>query len=443
MSIYKDCDIRGVYGTELNRETAYKIGRAIGSMMTGKKLAVGGDVRISTPEIKHHLMNGLAESGAVLVDLGILPTPAFYFALRHLALEGGVMVTASHNPAQYNGFKLMLGQTPVRAEVIREIQRRVQGELFTTVDTLPPVREENVLPEYERQLCAGFPAGNLRVVIDSGNGSMSETAPQVFRRLGYPVVPLFCSFDGSFPNRDPNPAVYKNLTALCLTVIENHADLGMAFDGDGDRVVFVDNKGRVISSERSLVLLIRACLIHQSGSVVYDQKSSTIVKKAILEMHGQPIMERSGHTFIKTRFLEEQSLLAGEVSGHFFFRELGYDDGLYAALTVARLIAGQGLPLANLVDQIPTPLITPDIRIPCIYEHQDEWLDRVRQLGRQYPLNEMDGVRVEFPDGWLLVRKSVTEAAVTVRIEADDEEAMQKITGQLLAQLPELRDYLA
>ncbi len=442
MSIYKDCDIRGIYGVEFDCATVYRIGRAIGAMMAGQRLAVGGDVRLSTPEIRRSLLRGLVQGGARPLDLGTLPTPAFYYALSRMPFAGGVMITASHNPARYNGLKLMFGPRPIQAEVIREIKRRADAVQDTDEGPDPIVPVLDILPEYENMLLRHFPAGRLKVVIDSGNGAMSEVAPRVFRQLGYQVVPLYCTFDGSFPNRDPNPAVYAHLRDLCQSVRENGADLGLAFDGDGDRVVFVDNLGRTLASERSLVLLIQACLKGQPGPVVYDQKSSTIVRKAIEASQGTPLMERSGHTFIKTRFLDTNALLAGEVSGHFFFRELGYDDGLFAALTMARLIGEQPEPLSELADRIPVPLITPDIRVPCPYDRQDVWLGQVRQLGRDYPINEMDGVRVEFGNGWLLVRKSVTEAGVTVRIEADSDAAMQRIKRLLLTVLPEVRDYL-
>lgn len=439
MSIYKECDIRGVYGKDLDEDTAYGIGRAVGSMMSGRQTAVGGDVRVSTPVLKQNLIRGLLESGANVTDLGTVPTPAFYFALEKLSADGGITVTASHNPPQYNGFKLMLGKMPVTPEMMRDIERLVNEKGFKTGRGTLDFRE--VMSEYENSLTNKFKKGALKVVIDCGNGAMSEIAPRVFEKLGYRVVRLFCAFDGTFPNRDPNPAVYEHIGALREAVKKNHADFGIAFDGDGDRVIFVDDQGEAIGSERSFVLIIRKYLKDRPSSVVYDQKSSSIVKNVIAELGGQPLPERSGHAFIKKRFLENRSTLAGEISGHYFFGELGYDDGLYTALVMAELVGESGKRLSDLIKDVPRPLITPDIRFFCPFGKQDDLLERIRSLKEKYPVSELDGVRVEFPFGWLLVRRSVTEEGMTVRFEGDDEDAMRAIGTVLLEKLPELKEH--
>jgi len=441
MSIYKACDIRGIFGRDLDEHTAYLIGRAVGSIMNGQTLAVGGDVRISTPVLKSELIRGILESGTCVADLGLIPTPALYFALHHLDVAGGITVTASHNPPQYNGFKLMLGSMPVDSAYIQMLAKKVDEQVF--IDGQGHLTYENILIPYEQHMLDLHARGKGKVVIDSGNGSMSLLAPSVFRKLGYDVVPLYCDFDGSFPNRDPNPAVYEHLTDLCRAVIDNRADFGIAFDGDGDRVVFVDDKGNVAKTEQSFVLFINYYLKDKPSSVVYDLKSSSIIKNTVLDMGGTPIMERSGHAFIKKRFLENGSVLGGEISGHFFFKELGYDDGLHAALIMARIIQESGVSLSELVSRIPKSLITPDIRVFCPYTEQDHWLDQVRKQGmkpgRSVQLTEIDGVRLEFTDGWLLVRKSVTEESITIRIEADSESSMRRIKKDLQQILPQVR----
>lgn len=436
MSIYKECDIRGIYGKEFDEATAYEIGRAIGTMSFGKTMAVGGDVRISTPVLKAQLIRGLLESGANVTDLGMVPTPAFYYALSHLPVFGGVTVTASHNPASYNGFKLMFGNMPTNPAEISEIERHVSDKDFTAGSG--KLEFTDILPSYMKSLKDRFVHGNIKVVIDAGNGAMSRLAPEIFEELGYEVVRLYCEFDGNFPNRAPNPAAYENLNALRKAVTDNKADLGMAFDGDGDRVVLVDNRGEVVKSEQSLVIFIGKYLKDKQASVVYDLKSSSVVKDKILEMGGIPLIERSGHAFIKRRFLDNNSVLAGEISGHFFFGELGYDDGLYASLVMSEIILGSGVTLSEMTDKIPHTLITPDIRVFCPYPERDGWLDRVRALGDKYDISEIDGVRVEFPFGWLLVRKSVTEEGMTIRMEARDDSALKEIKGILLKVLPEL-----
>ena len=440
MSIYKDCDIRGIYQKEFDERDAYQIGRAIGTEYCGKTLAVGGDVRVSTPILKQSITDGMRYSGANIIDLGMVPTPVFYYALKHLPVDGGVQVTASHNPPEYNGFKLMFGDMPVTPERISEIEQRVESGDFS--EARGTLSSYDITSEYKKWITSAFEKGTKKVVLDCCNGATSVLAPEIFKALGYDVVPLYCTFDGRFPNRDPNPAVYKNLKDLCQKVIETGADFGAGFDGDGDRVVFVDDHGEVVQSERSLVLFIQEYLKDKPSSVVYDLKSSSVVRDAILAKGGEPRMERSGHAFIKRNFLEHHSALAGEISGHFFFGELGYDDGIYAALKMGEILTEKGVALSALLAQIPKTLITPDIRVFCPYQHRDEWLNRVRELGKKYELSEIDGVRVQFPNGWLLVRKSVTEEGITMRIEAADENAMVEIKALLSEVLPEVKDKL-
>lgn len=438
MSIYKDCDIRGIYGQELREEEVCDIGRAVGTLLQGRQILVGGDVRLSTPALKAALIQGLLECGAQVIDLGTLPTPAAYFAKSGNGLQsyGLAIVTASHNPAQYNGIKLMLGDSPIQPEDLLHIKQLVQSRNF--IFRTGSCRRENVLPAYEQFLHSLLGPCSKKVVVDCGNGACSLNAPAVFRSFGYEVVELFCKPDGAFPNRSPNPAVYSNLSALCAAVAEQQADLGVAFDGDGDRVVFVDDTGKAVISEKSLALLIRWARKEENFSVVYDQKCSSLVRREIESLGGRPLMERSGHVFIKQTFLRNQSVLAGEISGHFFFRELGYDDGLYAALRMGELLERSGQRLSTLASQLPDPLITPDLRCPVPYERQNAVLDQVKTYFRQYPLNELDGVRVEFANGWLLIRKSVTEQAMTIRIEAQSTDSLEAIKAQLRRAAPEL-----
>ena len=435
MSIYKDCDIRGVYKREFDEQAAYAIGRALGSMSSGMRLAVAGDVRRSTPSLKLRLIEGLLESGANVTDLGLCPTPAFYYALANREFTGGIIVTASHNPPEYNGFKFMLGKEPVSPALIKEVERRVKESDFGGSASPGKPEYMDILPSYEASLTEYFPKGRLKIVLDCGNGCMSEAAPRVFEALGHEVVRLYCEYDGRFPNRNPNPAVYKHLDALRSAVLREKANFGAAFDGDGDRVVFVDDLSRVVASEMALVMLIKEHLANAPASVVYDLKSSSIVKNAVLEMGGTPLMERSGHAFIKKRFLDNASELAGEISGHFFFKRLGYDDGLYAALSIASIVMKKGR-LSALADAIPQTVISPDLRAFCPYVERDALLDRVREMGKDFEMSELDGVRVDFGFGWLLVRKSVTEEGVTARMEARDEAAMEEIKKRLIEVAP-------
>lgn len=435
MGIYKECDIRGIYPDELDENQAYHIGRAIGTIMKGKTFVVGGDVRTSTPSLKKMLQNGLKESGVDIIDIGTVPTPVFYFSLKSLLADGGVMVTASHNPAKYNGFKLMLGKTPITSDVIKNIENLVKAQSYSTGYG----EQKNICTQddYIKSITGTCKKGKLKVVLDCCNGTTGYLAPLLFKKLGYETIGMYTEFDGTFPNRDPNPSVYKNLNALIAEVVRTKSDIGVAFDGDGDRVVFVDNKGKVIESERTFSIFIREYLKHGPSSVVYDIKSSSVVRDTIEELGGTPLMERSGHTFIKRKFLESNAVLAGEISGHFFFKELGYDDGLFAALKLAEIVDREG-DLSKLADNIPKTIITPDIRIPCPYNKRDNWLKMVCEAGQQYKVTLMDGVRVEFTDGWLLMRKSVTEESVTLRIEAKDVFSLAEIKEWLLNVIPDI-----
>ncbi|MBR6767584.1 MAG: phosphomannomutase/phosphoglucomutase [Clostridia bacterium] len=438
MSIYKDCDIRGIYPSEITEDAAYKIGRALATMNPGAKLRVGGDVRISTPSLKEALIRGLVESGANVYDLGTIPTPALYYALANSDALGGATVTASHNPPKYNGIKFMIGHTPVNRQIVDALKAVVDsGEYASVPGTLTDLP---IMPEYMAFLKKRFTAKKLlHVVVDAGNGAMSDYAPEAFRQSGYQVTELFCTPDGAFPNRDPNPAEYKHLSALCAKVKEVGADLGVAFDGDGDRAVFVDETGTAVINEKSLVLFIRHLLKDNPTPVVYDQKSSSVIKKAVLAMGGTPVPERSGHAFIKRHFLDVNAAVAGEVSGHFFFGELGYDDGLFAALMMADIIASSGKTLSELTSDIVCPPITSDIRMYCPYAEQEAWLERIEAISKTHPAEivRLDGIRLEFADGWFLARKSVTAEQITLRAEAETPERLNELLELVASVLPE------
>jgi len=436
LSIYKECDIRGIYEKELSRDDAYYIGRAVGTILFEKKVVLCGDIRVSTPVLKEQLKKGLLASGADIVDIGTMPTPVFYFAKQFLKADGGVMVTASHNPAEYNGFKISIGEMPISPDDIANIEKAVSDKSFSNGRG----REESadIEEKYIEYVKNKIEANSLKVVIDAGNGSASLIAPKMFREFGSDVVELFCSYDGTFPNRDANPSDHRNLLALQNKVIEEKADLGIAFDGDGDRVVFVDEQGKVALGEKSLCIFIEHYLKNKPASVVYDLKSSLIVKQRIEDFGGEPIMERSGHAFIKNTFLKNGSVLAGEVSGHYFFGELGHDDGIYAALKMAEIITKKKESFSKTLGRIRNTLISPDIRLHLEYSRRDALLDKIKDMGKDYNLSFLDGVRVEYPFGWILVRKSVTEESITIRIEAEDEKGRDEIISKLLKAAPEL-----
>jgi len=443
MSIFKDCDIRGVYGSELNEETALLLGRAVGTKLEGRSVVVGGDLRPSTPSLKAALIEGLLASGAEVTDLGILPTPAFYFGKKRLGAYGGVMVTASHNPPRYNGFKLIFGDLPVIPEDLQAIARQMNlGEFIQGQGTY---HQAEIMPDYIAFLCAAFPSLKAQhIVVDAGNGSLSLVAPQVLRQLGQKVEELYCIPDGTFPHRDPNPAIPSHLGDVCQRVLDVGAELGAAYDGDGDRVIFVDGRGRVQPADRTLVLFIRYLLRrHPGASVVYDLKSSSVVAEETLAAGGRPLMERSGHAFIKRRLLTEGAILGGEISGHYFFGELGGDDALYATLFLLKVLGDLNVSFAEAMDTVPAYPITPDLRIPCTAERARRILEELREVFSDYPLDTLDGVRIQFPRGWALARISVTEPLITLRFEAHSTEELQRIQGEVRQRSPLLDQLLS
>jgi len=309
------------------------------------------------------------------------------------------------------------------------VEENAQVSGSGTITNLP------IIEDYITNTAVLAEFSTLRVVVDAGNGATAEIAPALFRRLGYEVVELYCTPDGNFPNRSPNPALAENLQGLGEKVRESNAHLGVAFDGDGDRVAFVDENGRAVDNDDIIVLLARYYLEKEPGAIVYDAKCSMVAPEEILKAGGKPVMARAGHTFSKAAFLQEKALFAGEISGHFFFRELGYDDGMFSGLKICEFVAHHGS-LAKLVDGIPKYILTPDIRISYKGRDKEEILDAAAEKLAQYHPNRIDGVRIDFADGWGMIRSSVTEPLFTLRFEAKSEKRLREIIELLLSALP-------
>lgn len=462
MSVFKPCDIRGEYPRELDRGFALRLGRAVGARIEGAPIIVGGDVRIGTEELQAALVEGLVESGCRVVDIGCVPTPVLYFARHDLGIPNAVMVTASHNPPRYNGFKMTFGEMPITEEEMRAVADAVTAGV-ATARSGGAVARKDVLEGYrqflrlqfakDRPMVAkvlGAPAagGRFKVVVDCGNGCYSGIAPAFLEEQGLEVVPLFCEPDGRFPNRDPNPAVARSLERLRGQVASTRADLGLAFDGDGDRVAFVDAAGRIIESDKVIALFSRVYASARPGArIVYDIKCSRLVPDEIERAGGVALMEKSGHTFIRATLLREKAAFAGEISGHCFFGSFGWDDGLYAALLFIEILRAGGTALA---DSLPRYHTTPDLRIPCAAEGRQLWLERLADAHSRSAdcrVSRLDGVRCDFPQGWGLVRVSVTEPALTFRFEAKQLPDIAVVMDRFLAPVPELeqlvRDYQA
>jgi phosphomannomutase len=443
MSAWKACDLRGIFPAEVNAEMFREIGRAAPALLPpGARVVVAGDFRLSTPELKSALIGGLVEAGASVIDAGQAPTPVAYFAHRHWGADAILIVTASHSPAQQNGLKLMLGYLPPTEEDLRRLRARVEKGGAPLPEAVGSVERRDPLPLYLawieerwRHLKRGR---TLRLVLDAGNGAWAELAAPIFERLGFAVDRLFCEIDGRFPNRPPDCSRPANLASLRSVVRANGADVGIAWDGDGDRVAFIDNLGNFVTADEIAILLARKLLAGRPGEkVAYDLKLSEVLRKIVFEMGGTPLMERSGHTFLKRRVISDHCLLGCEISGHYFFRELqGGDDGVFAALCLLELLQ-DGRSLAELRRELPSIYITPDLRLPIRAGADDSVIHRLRAAVRPREEIAIDGIRMETNDGFILVRRSVTEPAVTIRIEGLTEHSLESLVKLCSAALPE------
>lgn len=446
-SIFKPCDIRGVYPDELDEDAAYRIARAFGTFVGGVDTLLAGDVRPSTASLKQAVAEGLVKSGCAVHDVGIVPTPVFYYARRRLCIYPGILVTASHNPPEYNGFKIVPGYLPVTQDEIDAIKDLALNQNFGS--GVGTIVHREVLNDYEEWIVSEI--GRYlsikdrlpKVVLDCGNGCYSEIAPRVFERLGFSVARLFCEADGTFPNRSPNSAIPANLRKLSETTVAVGAELGIAFDGDGDRVSFVDESGTFVVMDKAIAIL--ACNLPNplklGDKVVLDIKTSSAVAEAISKMGAVPIIEKSGHTYMKTRVIRERARFGGEISGHFFYDELhGDDDGLYSALIMSGIVARSG-PLSRLASEVPSYATTPDIRL---HVNSDPAL-LLDQIAAAFPpdrVNRLDGVRVDFDNGWGLARISVTEPVITLRFEGKNRQDLHKVIDEFLRPVPGLKEMI-
>lgn len=444
MSAWKACDLRGVFPRDVSAELYGRIGRALATgRAVGARVLVAGDFRLSTPELKSALVAGLVASGARVLDAGQIPTPVAYFTHRRLKTDAVCIITASHNPPDHNGLKLMVDHfppTPAELQSLRAASQR--GEFRDAPGLVEPL---DPMPAYKAWILDRWAAvaSGMHVVLDAGNGAASMIGPELFECLGFRVERLFCRIDGSYPNRPPDSAVASNLTALCAKVVETGAGLGIAWDGDGDRVAFVDESGRVVSADEMAVLLVRRLAPSARGrGVVYDLKLSDVLRREAERAGLTPCMERSGHAFIKSRMIRDHCVLGCEASGHYFFDELdGGDDGIFGALLVADMVARGGT-LGSLRRTVPSFFLTPDIRLRGGEVSFAEAAARLRALPGVVSELTIDGLRVETGDGFILVRESVTESALTLRLEGYDAPALERLRRACCAALPEIPPHL-
>ena len=446
-TIFRQYDIRGVWGRELTPEAALLIGRAFGtyigrsSQKGSPRITVGRDVRLSSGPIAAELIGGLASTGAEVVDIGECPTPVQYFSLYRLAADGGVMVTGSHNPPEYNGFKLCLGKETIYGQEIQKIREIIERGAFDEGNGR--VEERPVTGEYIDHLRKDFgDLSGIRVVLDAGNGTAGLAAPAVVEGLGADVVRLFCEPDGNFPNHHPDPVVAENLSALIRKVEETGADIGVAYDGDSDRIGVVDARGDIIWGDRLMVIFSRSILKRSRGAAIIGEvKCSQVMYDEIRRCGGMPIMWKTGHSLIKKKMKEEKALLAGEMSGHIFFadRYFGYDDAIYATLRLLEILKENGSPyrIGRLLEGLPEVFSTPEIRLDCPDTLKFRVIERMQEAFIGYDVNTTDGARVNFGNGWALVRASNTQPALVMRFEAQSEPSLKKIRAVVEGKLEE------
>ena len=445
-SIFREYDIRGLAEKELDKDFALLLGKVHGTLISeagGSRVSVGRDCRATSDCYAGAVIAGLVSTGLQVVDIGVCPTPLLYFSLFHLDIDGGIEVTASHNTSEYNGFKLCLGKDTLYGAQIQDIKARIEQNHFIEKPGGKVERYEIVLP-YQQHLLRDVPKlkRSLKVVVDAGSGVGGPVAPPIFRQLGCTVWEIACTPDGNFPIHHPDPTVPENLEPLIDKVRAEGADLGIAYDGDADRIGAVDEQGNIVWGDELLVLFARDVLQrHPNATIISEVKCSQRLYDDILKRGGVPIMWKAGHSLIKAKLKETNALLAGEMSGHMFFKEryFGYDDAIYASLRLLEIIANSGRPFSALLADLPKTVSTPEIRVDCPDERKFSIAERAKEyFRRHYDIIDIDGVRVQFPEGWALIRASNTQPALVLRFEAQTAEKMAEYRALVESKLKEL-----
>ena len=439
--IFRQYDIRGIVDRDLTTEAATGIGRAYATLLVSRGIngavAVGRDNRPSGGRLRDALVDGLTSAGASVVDIGVVPTPLLYWSLHHLPVVGGIQITGSHNPPEYNGFKLCVGHESLHGEGIAELRQLIERGHFTSGEG--SVRSERITDRYVDDVVArtGPLKNRLKVVFDCGNGVGAVVSRDLFDRLGIDASYIFCESDGTFPNHHPDPTVVENLHDIIREVKARRADLGIAFDGDADRIGVVDARGEIVWGDHILILYARDVLARTGAGqpIIFDVKCSQALPHAIEAAGGTPVMWKTGHSLIKERMKQLNAPLAGEMSGHMFFAEgfYGHDDALYGAARLLRIVAASGMSVEEMLADVPKFVSTPEIRVDCPDEIKFEVVQRAVDYFRaKYDVIDVDGVRVLFGDGWGLIRASNTQPVLVTRYEA--------LTSQRLNEIQQLME---
>ena len=437
-NIFRAYDIRGDVRTQLTPETVLTIGRALAAahFAAGCTLAVGRDARTHSPALAENLIKGLRMQGVNVVDLGQITTPMLYFTLFNRDFDGGVMVTGSHNPIHDNGLKICRKTASFLGKDIQAI-RDTAEHLPEAAPREGTYDELDIYSEYESAILSRIPPKHkLKIVIDAGNGVAGPFAKSLFSHYASQLIDLYCDPDGTFPNHHPDPSVAKNLADLQRAVLDHHADIGLAFDGDGDRLGVVDRNGKIIAADHLIILFAREILSRVPGAVIIgDVKCSKFTFDDIAKRGGIPMMSKTGHALIKAKIRETHAALAGELSGHFFFgdRWYGFDDALNAAARILEIATNASdKSLTDLLADLPPSFTTPEIRLDCPDNIKFELAQAMyEKYSKQYPTNNLDGARIDFPNGWALIRASNTQPVIVMRVEADSDSALHEIQADI------------
>ena len=444
-NIFREYDVRGIADRDLTPDVVTDLGKAVGTYLLNHECssaALGRDVRLSSKRLRDNLAGGLVSTGIDVIDIGECPTPLLYYALHHLETDGGVMITGSHNPADYNGFKIAVGKATIYGDQIQELLKLIESQSFESGEG--KVRRAYVLEDYLKELQESFGklSKPIKVVVDSGNGTAGILMPETYEALGCEVIPLYCRVDPNFPNHHPDPTVEKNLQDLIKTVKENRADLGIAFDGDSDRIGVVDENGRIIWGDELMILYARQILQENpNATFVAEVKCSKNLYNEIERLGGHAIMWKAGHSLIKAKMKETNAKMAAEMSGHIFFadRYYGYDDAIYAGARLLEICADSEQKLSEMLQDLPQTFSTPEIRIDCPEETKFEVVRQTQDyFSQNYNTVTIDGVRVIFDDGWGLVRASNTQPVLVLRFEADTDDRLQEIRSLIEDKLDEI-----
>ncbi len=464
MGIFREYDIRGVVQEDLTPDVVKKIGQAYATFARErgvKRITVGRDGRLTSPTLRDTLIAGLTGAGIDVVDLGLCATPLLYFSLFHYEVDGGIMITGSHNAAEYNGFKMCVGKEALYGADIQRIREIFDNEQFSFGQGT--VVEQPIISEYLSFLQERFSsvkADGLHVVIDCGNGAASLVAKDALEQLGCQVTGLYCELDGHFPNHHPDPTVVDNLADLIDKVKATKAHVGMGYDGDADRIGVIDEQGEILWGDRLLLLFARDVLEEHPGSTfISEVKASQVFYDDIPKHGGRAIMWKTGHSLIKAKMKEEKAMLAGEMSGHLFFadRYYGYDDAIYASCRLVEILVKREKPLSSLLSDVPQTVVTPEIRVDCSDDQKFQLVEAVTQRFQEIektqdlgtaalPIRELitiDGIRVRFDNGWGLIRASNTQPALVLRFEALSQDQLSQIREYLESELANAKQALA